>query len=186
MNRVINCIIALILLTSISLGKTIEIPVSQIAAISPGVHNQDLSFGPRLCLKFNMPEELRGIELGFAELIIHQFLPIQSNDSLAVFEVFAMSSSWNEGYRWNDFLVFGGAIDSNQYATYTQRCGADSAVSMDITQMAQNWNDYRDINFGVLLIPRTTNWQALREYNPDIGRLRGSIILKITIPGNIE
>jgi hypothetical protein len=183
MNKIIAITIALILLGSISFGKTIVVPVSQVSLIAPGIHSEDPSLGPRLCLKFAIPEEIRGIEIGYAELEIRETLPVVSSDSLAIIEAYGLSSSWNEDVRWNDFPTAGGDIDSNFYATYTHHCGVDTLVSLDITQMAQNWNDHPDANFGLIIIPRTSDWNAFREFTPNNERLQGLISLRILVPG---
>jgi hypothetical protein len=186
MNKIITFAIALLLLCSISFGKTIVVPVSQVALIAPGIHNEDPLNGPRLCLKFAIPEEIRGIEIGYAEIDIRETLPVLSEDSLAVIEAYGLSTSWNEGIGWNDFSIPGGAIDSNYYATYTHRCGADSLISLDVTQMAQNWNTNIEANFGLIIIPRTSDWNALREFTPQLDRLRNLITLRILVPGREE
>jgi hypothetical protein len=186
MKRIITLSILMIWVGSVSFAKTIEVPVSQIALITPGIRNQDPAMGPRLCVKFEIPENIRGVEIGYADLVIHQTLPVISNDSLALFEAFALQSNWNEAIRWNDFPIAGGDVDSNFYAAYTHRCGADSIISLDITSMAQNWNDHRESNFGLLIIPRTTDWNAFREFTPQLNRLRGLISLRILVPGRQE
>jgi hypothetical protein len=186
MNRIIAITIALILLGSVSFGRTIDVPVSQVALIAPGIHNEDPLAGPRLCLKFVIPEEIRGIEIGYAELKIEDTLPVVYDDSLAIIEAFGLSSAWSEGVGWNDFPTAGGDIDSNYYATYTHHCGIDTLVSLDITQMAQNWNTNSEANFGLIIIPRTSDWNAFREFTPQLDRLRNLITLRILIPGREE
>jgi hypothetical protein len=186
MNKIITVTIAMIMVGSISFAKTIVVPVSQVSLIAPGIRSQNPSIGPRLCLKFNVPEEIRGVEIGFAEVRIKDTLPAISADSLAVIEVYGLSTSWNEGIGWNDFSIPGGTLDSNYYATYTQRCGSDSLISLDITQMAQNWNDHRESNFGLIIIPRTSDWNAFREFAPNLNRLRELITLRILVPGRQE
>jgi hypothetical protein len=186
MKKIITVTIAMILFGSISFAKTIVVPVSQVALIAPGIHNEDPSLGSRLCLKFIVPEELRGVEIGYAEIRIKDTLPVVSEDSLAIIESYGLLSSWYEGIGWNDFSIPGGTIDSNYYATYTHRCGTDSLVSLDVTQLSQNWNDHQESNFGLIIIPRTSDWNAFREYAPNIDRLRGLISLRILVPGRDE
>jgi hypothetical protein len=185
MNRtiLISVILALTFVSSMSIAKTIEVPVSQIAIISPGPHVEDLSSGPRVCLKFNLPEELRGVEIGFAEVVIHFNLPVASEDSLALFECFALTSIWSEGIRWNDFPTPGGVVDSNFYATYTHWCGRDSVASFDITPLAQRWNETPESNNGILVIPSKTDFSSFRQFQFLPEQLRSLVTLKILVPG---
>ena len=146
-------------------AKTIEVGVSQVAVISPGERELDPLLGPRICLKFDLPEEVSGIEIGFADLVLGVAIPPRTEDSLALFEAFALTSSWNENVAWGDFATPGGSLDSSLYATYTHRCGRDSLISLDVTFMAQAWNETPGSNFGLILIPRKTDWGAFREHS---------------------
>jgi hypothetical protein len=182
----ITVILAMLLLSSVAIAKTIEVPLSQIAVISPEVGEHDLSLGPRVCLKFALPEEVRGVEIGFAQVVMHFTLPVDSEDSLALFEAFALASNWSDGTRWNDFSVHGGDIDSNYYATYTHWCGRDSLASFDITHLAQKWNETPESNHGILIIARKTDFSSFRQFQFLPGQLRSLITLKIIVPGRQE
>ena len=184
-SRYIIVALAVLLTLGVSViqARTIEVPVSQIAIISPGSHEQDLSLGSRVCLKFELPEEVRGVEIGFAEVVMHFSLPVVTEDSLALFEAFALTSGWNEGIGWGGFPTPGGDVDSNFYATYTHWCGKDSIASFDITLMAQRWNDSPESNFGLLVIPRKTDFLSFRQFDFLPGQLRNLITLRILVPG---
>ncbi len=185
MNRAlfIIAIIAILLVSSMGQAKTIEVPVSQISVISPGPHEQDLSLGPRVCLRFELPQEVDSTEIGFAELVAYLMLPVVTEDSLVIFEAYSLSSDWNEGVRWNDFASPGGDIDSNFYATYTHKCGRDSIASFDITPIAQKWHELPESNHGILIIPRMTDFLSFRQFQLLPGQLRNLITLKILVPG---
>lgn len=188
MNRVflITASVAILFATGMATARTIEVPISQIAVISPGPHEQDLALGPRVCLKFDLPQEIDSTEIGFAELVAHFALPIITEDSLVIFEAFSLSSDWNESVRWGDFSIPGGDVDSNFYAAYTHFCGRDSIASFDITPMVQHWHDLTGSNHGILVIPRMTNFLSFRQFQFQPGQLRNLITLRILIPGRDE
>jgi hypothetical protein len=137
-------------------------------------------------LKFDLPEEVRGVEIGFAQAVMHFTLPVDSEDSLALFEAFALTSNWSEGAGWNDFPIRGGAVDSNFYATYTHWCGRDSIASFDITQLAQQWNQMPESNHGILIIPRKTDFSSFRQFQFLAGQLRNLVTLRMIVPGRDE
>jgi hypothetical protein len=181
--------VALLTLVNIGTGlqaKTIDIQVSQIAVITPPQDNEDTGLGPRLCLRFDLPEAVRGIEIGFAEVALNWNPPALTEDSLVIFEAFALITDWNEGARWSDFPVPGGDADSSLYATITTWCGRDTALSLDVTEMARKWNVHREANFGLILIPRNTDWRANSDIRFVPEHLRSRVILKVLGPGRAE
>ncbi|OGC91307.1 MAG: hypothetical protein A2W25_07040 [candidate division Zixibacteria bacterium RBG_16_53_22] len=166
-----------------SYAKTIEVGASQVAVIVPQPADDDPSHGPRVCIKFDLPQGVAGVEIGFGDLALSIALPAGADDSLAIFEAFALSSSWNAGVGWIDFPVPGGDLDSSLYSTNTVWCGRDSLLSLDVTEMAQRWNLHPEENFGVILIPRRTDWRAIREARFMPEQIRSRAALRIVVPG---
>jgi len=166
-----------------SYAKTIEVRALQVAVIVPPQADDNPSHGPRVCIKFDLPQEVAGVEIGFGELALSIALPAGTDDSLAIFETFALSTSWNEGVGWIDFPTPGGDLDSNSYSTNTVWCGRDTSMTLDVTEMAQNWNLHPEENFGLILIPRRTDWQAVREARFMPEQIRSRAVLRIIVPG---
>jgi hypothetical protein len=164
-------------------AKTVEVPVSQLAVIGPPQGDRDPALGPRLCLKFDLPQELRTTEIGYAEIALDFGLPSLTGDSLAVFECFALGSAWSEGDAWGDFPAPGGDLDSSLYSSATTRCGQGEGISVDITEMARTWNARPETNFGAILLPRGTDWNALREIRLVPDQIRNRITLRLVVPG---
>ena len=188
MNKRILIVAAFMALSikSICLAGVIEISPSQVAIITPAVGDTDLTLGPRVCLKFNLPEEISGVEIGYAELAIRLDLPAMTDDSLAIFEAFGLSSGWSDNVGWSDFSTPGGDIDSAFYSSFTYRCGSDTGVSLEIANLVKAWNDSTQANYGLIIIPRTTDFNGYREFKYLAQQLQSATILKISIPGEDE
>jgi len=61
--------------------------------------------------------------------------------------------------------------------------GADSSIALDVTEMAQRWNLHPEENFGLILIPRRTDWRAIREARFMPEQIRSRAVLRIIVPG---
>lgn len=185
LQRFLRIVMPIVLLLPVSLAaRSIEVPVAVVNIIVPP-SGEDLSLGPRLCLKFNMPEGIAGVELGHAGLQMRLRLAADSPDSIVLFEAMGLLSSWNPGGGWNDFPVPGGDIDSSHYTVGSFKCETDSVVSLDITPLAQEWND-GGANFGLIIIPRRSDSNALRLFRYSSDELRNLIALKVLVPGREE
>jgi len=176
-------IIAALATASSSFARVIETPVSQIEIISPDNENRDPELGPRICLRFEMPNEVRGIEIGNARLEIRLRLQLESRDSLVNFEAFGLASDWRENQQWDDFGTPGGDLDSNYYSCATIKCGLDDMVSLEVTGLVQTWNMSDEANYGLILVPKTTDSNAFSRLDYTREQLRNLAVLKILIPG---
>jgi hypothetical protein len=122
-------------------------------AISDGAYllNADSTQG-RLLLKFEMPDELSGAEIVFAELLVPLTAAIPDSSALAV-QCSPLLISWVPAeLAWNDL---GDNLSeeiitepSTQYATATE--GVQEAY-FDITQIVKAWQDSALENRGLLL-----------------------------------
>jgi len=164
-------------------ARVFEVPVSQVEVIVPDAENRNPELGPRVCLQFDLPNEVRGIEIGYARLEIRLRLQPDSRDSLVNFEAFGLMSDWNENQRWDDFSTPGGDIDSNYFSSGTIKCAIDDVISLDLTNLAQEWNSSDDANHGLILIPRNSDSNAFTRFEYSREQLRGLAILKILVPG---
>jgi hypothetical protein len=117
MNRIARfCAIFIVLLSAGPLAKTVEVSVSQVAVITPGESEPDLTLGPRVCLKFSLPDAVQGKEIGYADLAMTIGQISMPDDSILIFEAFLLTSKWSEDVDWDDFSNPGGERDSNYYA----------------------------------------------------------------------
>ena len=180
---VIIGLIGVLALTSALFAKTVEITLSEVAVIAPGENEPDQTLGPRICLKFSLPEGLSGKEIGYAGLEINLDPRYMPADSIIIFETFLLASDWNENSRWNDFANPGGDVDSAYYTGHSFKFGSGNVTEINITEMAKRWNSDIGHNYGLILIPRDTEFNSFRafRYSPEL--LRGMITLKIIVPG---
>jgi hypothetical protein len=158
MNRILTFTSVIILLVVGSLfAETIEAPVSQVAVISPGENEEDLTLGPRVCLSFTLPQSLQGREIGRAELVLSLG---QMNDITE-----------------DSILVFGSYVAGSIKPRNT------GELCLDISEMVRLWNSQRRDNYGLILIPRDTEFNGFRAFRYSAAQLRSMVSLKIIVPG---
>lgn len=187
MNRIaIFVLISIMMLSASLLARTIEVSISQVAVITPGDEEPDQTLGPRVCLKFSLPNAVDGKEIGYADLVMTIGQIRMPEDSILIFEAFLLTSNWDENVDWDGFSTPGGDIDSNYYAVCSFKPGIDNEMSLDITGMAGRWNLEDSENYGLILIPRDIVFNSFRMFRFNADRLRNMVSLKITIPGREE
>ena len=187
MNRIaIFVLISILMLSASLLARTIDVAVSQVAVITPGDEEPDQTLGPRVCLKFNLPDAVDGKEIGYADLAMTIGQISMPEDSILIFEAFLLTSNWNENVEWDGFSTPGGDIDSNYYAVCSFKPGIDNEMSLDITEMVGRWNMENSDNYGLIFIPRNTEFNSFRMFRFNADQLRNMVSLKITIPGREE
>lgn len=187
MNRIaIFCVIFIVLLSAGLLAKTVEVSVSQVAVITPGDDEPDQTLGPRVCLKFSLPDAVQGKEIGYADLVVTIGQISMPGDLILIFEAFLLTSNWSEDVDWDDFSNPGGDLDSNYYAVCSIKSGISNELSVNISEIAKYWNSPTGYNYGLILIPRNTEFNSFRSFPYNAEQLRTMVSLKITIPGREE
>lgn len=188
MNRILIFASAAILLVGPGLfAKTIEVPVSQVAVISPDEDEEDMALGPRVCLRFAFPDDIQGQEIGHAELVmtLGQIDNIP-DDSILVFEAYLLTSNWSENVGWDDFSTPGGDIDSSNYASCSIGPRNSGHLRLDVSEMVNLWNSQGRDNYGLILIPRNTAFDGFRAFAFSREQLRSMVSMKIIVPGRDE
>jgi hypothetical protein len=188
MNRILTFTAVIILLVVGSLfAKTVEVSVSRVAVISPGENEEDLTLGPRVCLSFTLPQSVQGQEIGRAELVMMMGqINDVPEDSILVFEAYLLTSNWSENIGWDGFSTPGGDIDSSYYVAGSVKLSNDGEMSLDISEMTRSWNSARRDNYGLILIPRNTEFNSFRAFPYSAGQLRNRVSMKIIVPGRDE
>ena len=188
MNRTAIFVLIGVLTLSVNLlARTIEVQVSQVAVITPGENEQDLTLGPRVCLSFVLPQSVQEREIGHAELVmtLGQINDIP-DDSILVFEAYLLTSSWSENVGWDGFSTPGGDLDSSYYAAGSIKPRNSGELGLDISEMAKLWKSETSHNYGLILIPRNTEFNSFRAFPYSAGQLRSMVTLEIIVPGREE
>jgi len=112
--------------------------------------NADSSKG-RLLLKFNLPSELSGAEIAFAELLVPLIAFIPDSSMLAV-ECHPLLTSWNEEVMWDDLgdTLSPDDVSDNGHRFSTSSEGNQEAY-FNITDFIRDWQDSTLVNNGLIL-----------------------------------
>ena len=151
LNKLSIVTFALVCLFSINAAQaeTMNIEVSTGAVISsPG----DLE--ARVLLKFDVPQDLSGQEIIFAELHIQATCSIPDSSSLMI-DCAPLLSAWNiENANWDNFGgdLSNGIISENSTYSGVSNAGLQS-VNLDITDFMRAWQDSSLANYGLIIYP---------------------------------
>jgi hypothetical protein len=142
-------LMGLVALLSASLAQADSLTV----AVNDGAYllNADSSRGWVL-LKLNIPGELTGAEIIFAELRVPLTASIPDSSALAV-ECRSLLISWDPAeVTWNDLGDSpSGEIIAEHEAQFSTASEGEQEAYFDITEMAKAWQDSSLANNGILL-----------------------------------
>ena len=162
-------------------GETIEIHAQQLAIISPPQNDSSIRHGARLLMKFDFPDSLFGKRILFAELWL-PFSLVSLNDTTLRYEVFSISTAWDENnvawdYPWQNP---GGDIDSLSCSSRYFTIGSNDALNLDLTSVVREWLNLGRPNEGFLVTVNFLNLRGLRyNLNPLIPVIRSRLGLRL-------
>ncbi len=127
-----------------------EDSVSTLGTIAP---NQGAEFG-RLLFKFDLPNELDGAVIDYAELIFTA-TPDTGTSYICLMGVFPVSTSWESAnLSWSSgWTNSGGDYVDSIFSTCLIRRSEDKLTRADITDVAQLWADGTLPNYGLIVMP---------------------------------
>jgi hypothetical protein len=127
-----------------------ESSVAQVGTLSP---SQGSDYG-RLLFKFDLPEQLNGAIIDYAELRFTA-TPDTASGYICLMGAFPMTKSWQTGtLSWSEgWTEAGGDYTDTIYSTGVIRTSTDRLSRMDITDIVQMWVDSTLVNHGVILMP---------------------------------
>ena len=127
-----------------------ESPVKQVASISPKLSSQ---FG-RLLFKFDLPQQLDGVIIDYAELVFTA-TPDTGSGYICLMGAYPVTKDWkSDNLSWSEaWTNTGGDYADSIYSTGVIRTSTDRPTRMDITDIVQMWADGDLANYGLILMP---------------------------------
>jgi|WetSurMetagenome_2_1015567.scaffolds.fasta_scaffold17151_1 hypothetical protein len=145
-----------VLVTLICLLTILYIPQAKADSLTVEVNNgayllnADSSQG-RILLKFNLPSELSGAEIAFAELLVPLIAFIPDSSMLAV-GCSPLLIAWNDEVTWADlgdtFSAEDVSDNSHRFSTSSE---GDQEAYFNITDFVRGWQDSSLANNGFIL-----------------------------------
>jgi len=173
--KIIQILMVLALGIGAAFAGEVEVNLDQVALIAPG--QEDVEQSNRIALHFNLPEEVYGSEIIYAELIMSLNFPQADDNSDSVLEIqaYSITTDWSEeNADWDGpWTEPGGDIDSLSFYTYTLTMGAGANVFMDVSQFVRSVVEEEVDNFGLMLIPNKYDQPVFEIYSDaddDIGQ----------------
>jgi hypothetical protein len=127
-----------------------EASVTQVATISP---NPSSGFG-RLLFKFDLPDQLNGVTIDYAELVFIA-TPDTGRSYICLMGAYPLTKNWESAnLSWSDgWTTPGGDFTDTIYSTCLIRSSQDRVTRMDITDIVQMWVDSTLTNHGLIMMP---------------------------------
>lgn len=158
------CLTIMLLLTfSVTVNSAYwESSVTQIGTISP---NPTSDFG-RLLFKFDMPDQLKGVIIDYAELRFTA-TPDTGKSYICLMGAFPVTKSWvSANLSWSDsWTNSGGDYADSIYTSCLIRTSTDKLTRIDITDIVQMWVDGTIANYGLILMPLEDSNRFLKLHN---------------------
>jgi hypothetical protein len=127
-----------------------ESSVTQVGTLSP---SQNSDYG-RLLFKFDLPEQLSGVSIDYAELRFTA-TPDTGTSHICLMGAFPVTRSWEPAnLSWSSgWNSAGGDYIDTIYSSCVIRTSTDRLTRADITEIVQMWVDGTLTNNGVILMP---------------------------------
>lgn len=124
--------------------------VTQVATISP---NESSSFG-RLLFKFDLPDQLNGFFIDYAELIFTA-TPDTGSSYICLMGAHPLTTNWQSGnLSWSDsWTTPGGDFVDTIYSCCLIRTSTERLTRMDVTDIVHMWLDGTLTNYGLIVMP---------------------------------
>jgi hypothetical protein len=181
--KILSVIIGLLALSNSCYSRTISINASQVNIIRPSANEVNTVFGPRILIKFDLPNELYQKEIGYSEITCPLSLTSLNVDSMINFRVYPITNSWTENSGWSaPWHNAGGDYDTTFSFESPFSCIADNQLNLDISYFVQLWASDSTTNHGLIIIPQMQNLNSFRAFPNVASRIRSSILLKIIVP----
>jgi hypothetical protein len=147
-----------------------ETTVTQVGTISP---NPSSGFG-RLLFKFDLPEQLNGVTIDYAELVFIA-TPDTGRSYICLMVACPLTNNWaSANLSWSDgWTTPGGDFTDTIYSTCLIRTSQDRLTRMDITDIVQMWVDGTLTNHGLIMMPLEDSNRFLKlhtnpQWSPDV------------------
>ena len=127
-----------------------ESPITQVGVISPNPSSE----AGRILVKFDLPEQLNGAFIDYAELSFTA-TPDTGSSYICLLGAFPVTKSWESGViswsgGWNNA---GGDYTDSMYACTLIRTSPDLPTTIDISGIVQSWVDGALRNYGLIIMP---------------------------------
>jgi hypothetical protein len=181
--KILLVLIGILALSSICIAETISVNVSQVSIIRPAANEVNTVLGPRILIKFDLPNELYQKEVGYSEITCPLSLTSLNVDSMINFKVYALINSWTENADWSSpWHNAGGDYDTTFSFESPFSCSNDNQLNLDISYLVQSWASDSTSNHGIIIIPQMQNLNSFRAFPNIVSQIRSSILLKIIVP----
>jgi hypothetical protein len=181
--KILLVLIGMLALSSICIAKTISVNASQVSIIRPSANEVSAALGPRILIRFDLPNELYQKEVGYSEITCPISLSSLNVDSMINFKVYPLTNSWTENAGWSaPWHNAGGDYDTTFCFESPFLCIADNQLNLDISYLVQSWASDSTSNHGIIIIPQMQNLNSFRAFPNIANQIRSSIRLKIIVP----
>jgi hypothetical protein len=147
-----------------------EATVTQAGTISL---NPSSGFG-RLLFKFDLPEQLNGVTIDYAELVFIA-TPDTGRSYICLMVAYPLTKKWESAnLSWSDgWTNPGGDFADTIYSTCLIRSSTEHPTRMDITDIVQMWVDGTLTNHGLIMMPLEDSNRFLKlhtnpQWSPDV------------------
>jgi hypothetical protein len=143
-----------------------ETSVTQVATISP---NPSSDFG-RLLFKFDLPDQLNGSTIDYAELLFTATADTGSS-YICLMGAYPLTKNWESAnLSWSDgWTTAGGDFADSIYSCCLIRNSTELLTQMDITDIVQMWVDGTLTNYGLIVMPLEDSNRFLKLHtNPQL------------------
>ena len=147
-----------------------EASVTQVATISP---NQSSGFG-RLLFKFDLPDQLNGTFIDYAE-VIFTATPDTGNSYICLMGAYPLTKNWEPAdLSWSEgWTTAGGDFADTIYSSCLIGSSTERLTRIDITDIVQMWMDGAITNYGLIVMPLEDSNRFLKlhtnsELPPDV------------------
>lgn len=181
--KILLALVGIITLSTVCYARTVSVGATQVSIIRPAANEINAVLGPRILIKFNLPDELYQKEIGYSEITCPISLSSLNVDSMINFKVYALTNSWNENANWNsNWHNAGGDYDTTISFESPFSCTADNQLSLDISYLVQSWASDSTTNHGIIIIPQMQNLNSFRAFPNIANQIRSSVVLKVIVP----
>jgi hypothetical protein len=127
-----------------------ESSITQVGIISPG----PTSDAGRILVKFELPEQLNGALIDYAELMFTA-TPDTGSGYICILGAFPVTKNWESGVvSWSGgWDNAGGDYTDSMYACSLIRTSPDLITRIDISGIVQSWVDGDLPNYGLIIMP---------------------------------
>jgi hypothetical protein len=153
-----------------------ETPVAQVATISP---NEASSFG-RLLFRFDLPDQLAGATVDYAELIFTA-TPDTGNSYICFMGAYPLTKNWEaEDISWSEaWTNAGGDFADSIFSSGLIGVTTNRLTRLDITDMVQMWVVGTSANYGLIVMPLEDSDRFLKLHSN--AQLPPNVMAKVRI-----